>query len=192
MAACNGAPVRTIISSVAPPNFASLIENGSIKMTFSDYRIHNRHRKVHTVSRQNEQLVYANNRNKWDSLAYWLPKDRDFMNQVPNCKVPMLIEGSWQDKFFNADGIMRGLSLLNAPFSSYLGAVQGHGGDHSATEDTWHMQWFNDWFFYWLFDINNGILDAPKYQYASTVLPYSNNRWTFIHDASSVGPGSAN
>jgi predicted acyl esterase len=188
MAACNGAPVRTIISSVAPPNFASSwIENGSIKMTFLwtiEYTPDTA-RYTPLVDRMSN-WVYANNRNKWDSLAYWLPKDRDFMNLVPNCKVPMLIEGSWQDKFFNADGIMQGLSLLNAPFSSYLGAVQGHGGDHSPSEDIWHMQWFNDWFFYWLFDINNGILDAPKYQYASTVMPYSNNRWTFIHDSSPV------
>jgi len=188
MAACNGAPVRTIISSVAPPNFASSwIENGSIKMTFLwtiEYTPDTA-RYTPLVDRMSD-WVYANNKSKWDSLAYWLPKDRDFMNQVPNCKVPMLIEGSWQDKFFNADGIMQGLSLLNAPFSSYIGAVQGHGGDHSPAEDIWHMQWFNDWFFYWLFDINNGILDAPKYQYASTVMPYSNNRWTFIHDSSPV------
>ena len=106
MAACQGMNVKTIISALAPPNFASSwIENGCIKMTF-----------LWTVSYtpdtaryspQVEQMsnwVYANNKNKWDSLAHWLPINRDFMNIVPNNKVPLIIEGSWQDKFFNSQG----------------------------------------------------------------------------------------
>jgi predicted acyl esterase len=130
--------------------------------------------------------VYANTKEKWDSLAYWVPIGRDFMDKVADNKVPMIIEGSWQDKFFNADGLIQAASLMQVPFRLYLGAVIGHGGDHSPTEDIWHMQFFNDWFFYWLFGMENGTMNAPKYQYASTVLPFQNNMWTFVHDSSTV------
>src|SRR5207237_8322338 len=59
-------------------------------------------------------------------------------------------------------------------------------GDHSPTEDTWHMQLFNDWFFYFLFNVPNNILTMPKYQYASTTYPFVNTYWTFTHDSSTV------
>jgi len=98
----------------------------------------------------------------------------------------MMVETSWQDKFFNPDGTMQALNLLTVPFTSYIGAVQGHGGDHSPTEDQWHMNWFNDWFFQWLFGIDTGILNAPKYQYASTIFPAVNGYWSFVHDSSRI------
>lgn len=188
MAACNGAPVKTIISALAPPNFASSwIENGCIKMTFlwtvsynSDTARYNS-----TVSRF-PVWVYADTKEKWDSLAYWLPIGRDFINVVSNSRVPMIMEGSWQDKFFNSSGILQAANLMQAPFRMYIGAVMGHGGDQSLTENDWHMQFFNDWFFYWLFNVQNGTMDAPKYQYASTVFPFQNNTWAFIHDSSRV------
>jgi predicted acyl esterase len=187
MAACNGAPVKTIISALAPPNFASSwIENGSIKMTllWTVEYTPDTARYTPVVDRMSD-WIYANNKDKWDSLAYWLPIGRDFMKQVQNIKIPMLLETSWQDKFFNPDGLIQALALMNAPFSSYIGAVQGHGGDHSATEDIWHMNYFNDWFFHWLFGIDNGILNKP-YQYASTTLPYLVNKWSFVHDSLAV------
>lgn len=188
MAACNGALVKTIISALAPPDFASSwIENGCIKMTLlwtvsytPDLARYNA-----TVSRF-PVWIYANNKEKWDSLAYWLPPGRDFINQVPNCKVPMIIEGSWQDKFFNADGQLKTASLMNAPFRQYIGAVIGHGSDQSASENEWHMQFFNDWFFYWLFGVQNGTMDAPRYQFASTTYPRQNNMWSFVHDSSRI------
>ena len=190
MASCQGMSVKTIISALAPPNFASSwIENGCIKMTFLwtiSYTPDTARYTPQVTSMQN--WVYANNKAKWDSLAAWVPVNRDFMNLVPMNKTPMIIEGSWQDKFFNASGIMQASTSINStiPFRLYLGAVQGHGGDHSATEDTWHMQFFNDWFFYWLFGVQNGELTAPKYEYASTTLPIVNNYMTFVHDSSRV------
>jgi len=190
MAACLGLQVKTLISALAPPNFASnWIENGSIKMTFLWTVEYNPDTARYTpvVDRMSD-WVYANNKNKWDSLAYWLPKDRDFMSIVPNNTVPLIIEGSWQDKFFNASGIIQSASLLKVPYRMYVGAVQGHGGDHSATEDQWHMNFFNDWFLYWLFDVQNGTLDAAKYQYASTTYPSVSSYWTFVHDSSRVWP----
>lgn len=188
MAACNGAPVKTIISALAPPNFASSwIENGCIKMTLLWTVTYTPDTaRYDALVSQFPVWIYANNKEKWDSLAYWLPIGRDFMNQVPNNHVPMIIEGSWQDKFFNADGLMQGASLMQAPFRQYIGAVIGHGGDQSTTENDWHMQFFNDWFFYWLFGVQNGTMDAPTYEYASTEYPRQNDMWSFAHDSSRI------
>jgi len=186
MASCMGMKVKTIISALAPPNFASSwIENGSIKMTFLwtiEYTSDTA-RYTPQVDRMSN-WVYANTKPYWDSLAAWLPPNRDFMNIVVNNKVPLIMEGSWQDKFFNASGIMKASDLnTNSFFRLYIGAVQGHGGDHSTTEDTWHMNFFNEWFFYWLFNQQNGMLNKPKYEIASTTYPVTNNYWTFVHDS---------
>jgi predicted acyl esterase len=97
-----------------------------------------------------------------------------------------LVEGSWQDKFFNASGWIENLPNLNVPFSSYLGAVHGHGGEQSYEEDVWHMNWFNDWFFQWLWDMETGILNKAKYQYAKTTFPVNGTYWTFVHDSLQV------
>lgn len=187
MACTMGMNVKTIISALAPPNFAtSWIENGCIKMTllWTVEYTPDTARYTPQVERMSD-WIYSSTKNHWDSLAFWLPQNRDFMNLIPNNRVPLIMEGSWQDKFFNASGIMRA-SVLNtgSTFHLYLGAVQGHGGDNSPTEDTWHMQFFNDWFFYWLFP-NNGVkMPAANYDYASTLYPVNGLYWTFQHDSS--------
>lgn len=184
-----GMKVKTIISALAPPNFASnWIENGSIKMTFLWTIEYNSDTARYTpqVDRMSN-WVYANTKQYWDSLAAWLPVNRDFMKGVPNNKVPLIMEGSWQDKFFNASGIINASQKnTGSSFKLYLGAVQGHGGDNSPTEDQWHMQFFNDWFLYWLFGQQNGILDRAKYDYASSTYPVNGQYWTFVHDSSKV------
>ncbi len=188
--ACSmGMNVKTIRSALAPPNFASSwIENGCIKMTFLWTIEYNSDTARYTsqVDRMSN-WVYGNTKPYWDSLAFWLPKGRDFMSIVPFNKVPLIMEGSWQDKFFNASGIMSAAqNNTGSQFKLYLGAVQGHGGDNSPTEDTWHMNFFNDWFLYWLFGQQNGILDKAKYDYASTTHPVNGVYWTFKHDSSKV------
>jgi predicted acyl esterase len=115
-----------------------------------------------------------------------MPRDRDFTSILPNCTVPVMIEAAWQDKFFNADGWMLNIDKITAPMTSYLGAVQGHGADHSPSEDIWHMDWFNKWFFQWLWGMNTTILDEAKYQYASTHFPVVNNYFSFTHDSSTT------
>jgi len=191
MAACNGMNVKCIISALASPTFASSwIENGSIKMTL-----------LWTVSyppsnaRYTPQVdairswIYSGSVDKWDSLAYWLPLNRDFANQVPQNKIPIMLENSWQDYFFNAYGNISTIPILTSPKRYYFGAVQGHGGDTSGTENLWHMNFFNEWFYYWLFNINNNILTRPLFHYASTTFPTNSvNMWSFIHDSSSVWP----
>jgi predicted acyl esterase len=190
MSACIGLNVKTIISALAPPDFASSwIENGSIKITFAwSVTYPPSIARYDSLVGRMSNWIFANNKNKWDSLAHWVPIDRDFMNIVPNNTVPLIVEGSWQDKFFNGSGIIQSTSLLQVPFRMYLGSVQGHGGDQSPTEDQWHMNFYNDWYFYWLFGIQNGTLNAPKFQYASTSFPVVNDYLTFYHDSSTVWP----
>ncbi len=183
-----GRPVATIISALAPPNFASSwIENGSIKMTAlwtMDYNSDTARYTQQVINMRN--WILADTKPLWDSLNRTLPIGRDFVTSLPNCQTPVFVEGCWQDKFFNASGWLDNITQLNVPMTSYFGAVQGHGGDHSTTEDNWHMNWFNNWFFQYLWDMNTGILNAPKYQYAYTTFPVVGNYWTFVHDSSTV------
>ena len=188
-AACMGGhPVTTIISSVAPPNFASSwIENGSVKMTAlwtMDYTPDTARYTQGVINMRN--WAETNTKAAWDSLYHNMPIGRDFVTSLPNCQIPVLIEGSWQDKFFNSTGWLDNFTALTVPFSSYMGAVHGHGGDQSATEDTWHMDWFNNWFFQWIWDMPTPILSQAKYQYAYTKFPVSGTSWTFVHDSSTT------
>ncbi|MCX6164561.1 MAG: T9SS type A sorting domain-containing protein, partial [Ignavibacteriae bacterium] len=104
------------------------------------------------------------------------------------CGVPILIENAWQDKFFNALGNLSTIPLVTVPDRYYFGAVKGHGGDTSHTENIWHMNFFDEWYYYWLFGINNGILTRPKFHYAYSTFPEINNMWSFIHDSTTVFP----
>jgi len=183
-----GLNVKTIISGLASPEFAtSWIENGCVKMTLlwtASY--------TSDIARYTPQVnslvnwIYSNAADKWDSIAYWFPKGRDFTSTVKNCKVPIMLENGWQDKFFNVYGNIKNIPVMKAPSRYYFGAVRGHGGDYSLTEDTWHENFFNEWFYYWLFGIDNGILTRPKYHFAYTTYPQNVDMWSFVHDSSSV------
>jgi predicted acyl esterase len=132
--------------------------------------------------------VYSDKKHLWDSLEYWLPQGRDFMKKLSNNNVPLIMEGSWQDKFFNASGILNASKLNNnSHVFLYIGAVQGHGGDHSPTEDIWHMQFFNDWFFHWLFG-GTTVLPKKDFDFAYTNYPANGIYWTFIHDSTMIHP----
>lgn len=189
MACTMGMNVKTIISALAPPNFAtSWIENGCIKMTllWTVEYTPDTARYTPQVARMSD-WIYSSAKQYWDSLAFYLPQNRDFMTSIPNNRVPLIMEGSWQDKFFNASGIMKASTMnTGSTFRLYLGAVQGHGGDNSPTEDTWHMQFFNDWFFYWLFNVNGTKMPVANYDYASSMYPANGLYWTFKHDSSKV------
>lgn len=194
MAACmGGLKVKTIISALSSPEFAtSWIENGCIKMTFlwtieypSDTA-----RYTPLVDRMSD-WCYSSAKDKWDSLAHWVPINRNFTNIVSNCTTPILLENCWQDKFFNAYGNISTMPLLTAQKRYYIGAVMGHGGDTSWAEDQWHMNFFNEWFYQWLWGMDQGLLTRPKYHFASTTFPTNSvNMWSFKHDSSEVWPPS--
>lgn len=192
MAASMGMNVRAIISAVASPDFASSwIENGSIKMSllWTIEYTPDTARYTPQVDRMSN-WIYSNAADKWDSLARYMPINRDFSNIIANNKVPMLLENSWQDMFFNCLGNINGIPLMTAPSRYYFGAVMGHGGDTSPTEDQWHMSFFNEWFYYWLYPWYQGInLETrPKYHFAYTTFPETNGMWSFVHDSSSTYP----
>ena len=119
MAACNGARVRTVMSDLASPEFASSwIENGSIKVTFfftSDYDSS----IVRYTNEVKNLRRWALSIDKWDSLAYYLPRGRDFLDKVSLCKVPVLVTNAWQDKFFNTTGVIKAARQLKVPFRVY-------------------------------------------------------------------------
>jgi len=195
MAASMGMNVRCIISALSSPTFASSwIENGCIKMSYLwtiEYTPDTA--RYNALVTRMSSWCYSNAADKWDSLAYYMPINRDFANIIGNNTVPMCIENSWQDMFFNVQGNINGIPVLKAPSRYYFGAVMGHGGDTSPTEDQWHMNFFNEWFFYWLFPsaYYPGLADLmtrPTYHYAYTTFPVNGNMWSFTHDSSSVWP----
>jgi predicted acyl esterase len=193
MAACNGMKVAGIIAALSSPRFASgWMENGCAKMTllWSIEYTPDSVQYAPTVDAMSD-WIYASGvkSDKWDSLAYYMPLGRDFMNDVPNCQVPVLIENSWQDFFFNAKNGIASLPLIQFPYRVYFGAVMGHGGDTSYTENQWHMNFFNEWFYYYIWGINNNLPNRPKFHYALTTYPRtSNGMWSFVHDSSYVWP----
>lgn len=191
MAACHGMNVRCLVTDLAAPDFASnWIENGSIKMSL-----------LWTVSYTSEIVRYnstvgrfrswilSSARDKWDSLAYYMPVNRDFQNIVGTSTVPMLISSAWQDKFFNTSGMINAAPSLQVPFRTYYGTMDGHGADPSENEFNFQNDLAEDWMDYWLKSIQNGVLDPQnKYTYASTTLPRVYNWWSFQRFASPVWP----
>jgi predicted acyl esterase len=193
MAACNGASIRCIASDFTTPDFASSwIENGSIKMTllWTASYAQNIVRYNSTVGRFRSWIL-SSQRDKWDSLAHLLPMNRDFMNRVNSCQVPVLASNAWQDKFFNTAGMINAVPLLQVPFRAYWGALDGHGSDESDPEFEFQSELLSDWLDYWLKNVQNGVLNPLyKFTYASTRFPRNYNWWTFQRFSSPIWPPS--
>ncbi|MCE1188491.1 MAG: T9SS type A sorting domain-containing protein [Ignavibacteria bacterium] len=190
MAVCNGLNVRVCMSDLASPEFASSwIENGSIKTTlfFSvDY-------DTSLVRYDNEvklirKWILSKQEDKWDSIAYFLPRNRDYLNKVGENKVPVLLTNAWQDKFFNTLGMIKATSLLTAPYHAYFGAVDGHGADSTTGENNFISVLDNAVMEYYLNDIHHTLLDTTKYFYASSHYPSVNNQWSFTRQSTIVFP----
>ncbi|MBE2256219.1 MAG: T9SS type A sorting domain-containing protein [Ignavibacteria bacterium] len=192
MASCMGMKVKAIISAVTTPKLASSwIDNGSVKMTLLwtvEY--------TPDIARYNPLVermsdwIYATGykSDKWDSLAINLPQNRDFDHIVNQNTTPILIENSWQDYFFNTRDGIESLPNVVAPKSVYFGAVMGHGGDYSESENQWHMNFFNEFFFHYLWGWNQGLNERIDYHYALTTYPKNGSMWSFVHDSSAVWP----
>jgi predicted acyl esterase len=190
MAACNGAKIGTLLSDLASPEFASSwIENGSIKVTFFftiDYDT--------SIVRYTDDVkklkrwVLSKESDKWDSLVYFLPRGRDYLDKVSLCKIPVLITNAWQDKYFNTTGMIKAAKLLKVPFMAYFGAVDGHGADSTYEENNFLSDYDNTWEEYWLNNFEPGLADSAKYQYATSHYPKVNNHWSFSHFTSKDWP----
>jgi len=196
MAICNGMNVKTIISDLSSPEFASSwIENNCVKMTLLWSVSY-----TPDIVRYNSQVgsyrswILSKNKDKWDSLAYYMPLNRDFMSQVSSCQIPIYMQGAWQDKFFNPLGLIRSFYLL--PYNNikaYLGAMDGHGSDYVQDEIDYQSTVEGEWWDYWMRGIQNGVMDATeKFTHASNRFPIQylsdDSIWTWQRSVSSVWP----
>ena len=188
MAACNGAKIRCLVTELASSEFASdWIANGCIKMTFLWTLGYDE-----SVVRYNEEVkqlrrwAVSDDKDDWDRLVTTLPVNRDYIDKVKNSQVHMLISNTWQDKFFNTNGMIKIKAELKVPYKMYFGAVSGHGGDVSEDEDRFHEKLVDDWFYYWLLDKPNNSAKGNKFIYTTT--EFSGNSVVFSRFESPVWP----
>lgn len=192
MAVCNGLNVKTLITDLASPTAGSnWIENGGIKMTFLWSTSYNS-----TIVRYNPLVsrfrtwILANTKDKWDSLNTFLPQNRDFISQLNNCQIPILVENAWQDKFFNTYGMIQSAYIL--PYNNikmYFGAMDGHGSDLNQDEEDYKDLVLSDWLDYHIDGIPNNVMNsATKFTYASSKFPVSESQWSWSRSNSSTWP----
>lgn len=198
MAACNGLDLACIISDVASPEFAtSWMENNSPKMTLlwtlsydtSIVRYNNRVKRM-------REWVLSDDPQYWDSLAFYIPLERDFMDRVSTCNTPMMISTAWQDRFFNTHGMIKAGALLQSPFRMYYGTFDAHGADPYEPEIKYQESITGYWLNYWMGGIQNGVMDSIQYVFAPSVYPINESNppamWTWyrLYSASWPPPGS--
>jgi predicted acyl esterase len=184
MAVCTGMNVKTIITDLASPEAGSnWIENGGIKMTLLWSTSYNTDivRYNSTVGRFRSWIL-ANTREKWDSLNYYLPLNRDFLGQVGNCQIPILVQNTWQDKFFNTLGMIKSAYIL--PYNNmrmYYGTMDGHGSDLDDDEESFKDEVNADWIDYHMLGISNSVMNgSEKFTYAASSFPLGDRgAWTW-------------
>lgn len=193
MAVCTGMQIKTVMPDLASPEAGSdWIENGGVKMTFlwtCSYPT-NIVRYNPTVSRFRTWIL-SSQPDKWDSLAFYMPQNRDFLSQVGNCQMPILIENTWQDKFFNTYGMIKSAYIL--PYNNYkmyFGTMDGHGSDFDQDEEDFKDEIFSDWLDYHLLDIQNNIMNVnQKFTYAASTFPVQErNAWSWNRYYSATWP----
>jgi predicted acyl esterase len=190
MAACYGLDVRCILSDLASPIFASdWAANASPKMTlFFTVDYDSLTVRYDDEVKEIRRLILSKKPADRDSLLHLLPRDRDFLDRVDSCHVPLLITNAWQDEFFSSNGTIAGAERLRSKHIVYMGAIDGHGADSSGKENRFLSTLQNAWLEFWLNGIKHPLLDSLKYQYAATRLPRIGTRWSFSHFSSEVWP----
>jgi len=191
MAACyNPGLLKCIISDVASPEFAtSWMENNSVKMTLlwtlsygTDIARYNNQVKAY------RNWILADTPDKFDSLKYYMPINRDFMNKVGQNTSPLLVSTVWQDKFFSTYGYIKAINYLVSPYRMYFGTFYAHGAEYSDPEDEYHTDFISSWMDYYLMGENNGVTDSVKYVYAASKYPRQNYSWAWKRFSSAVWP----
>lgn len=181
MAVCNGLYVRCIVSDLASPLFASnWIENGCIKMSLLWSLSYDKSivRYSPQVKRYREWIL-SGEKDKWDSLQYYFPQERDFMKHVGTSVIPASFANSFQDKYFNANGMIKAGRLLKCDYTMYFGPLSGHGSEYDAAEDIYINNKLDKWLEYWLYDLPNGTKDEDRITYTFSSYPLNNNNWTY-------------
>lgn len=182
--------LKSICSDVSSPEFAtSWIENKCVKMSLLWSLSY-----PDSIARYTPQVkayrnwILSDTPDKWDSLAYYLPINRDFSNKLHDNIVPVCFGLAWQDKFFNADGFLKNLSNISSSYRMYLGTFDAHGADPDPTEINFYDWITGEWNDYWLKDVQNHSLDSSKYMYAASTFPRTNYIWTWQRFYSNVWP----
>lgn len=193
MAACNyplSNLLKSICSDVSSPEFAtSWIENKSVKMSLLWSLSY-----ADSIVRYTPQVkayrnwILADTPDKWDSLAYYFPTNRDFSSKLHDNITPVCFGLVWQDKFFNADGFMKNFSNISSNYRIYLGTFDAHGADPDQNETNFYDWITGEWNDYWLKNIQNHSLDSSKYMYAASTFPKTNYVWTWERFYSNVWP----
>ena len=173
MAACNGLNLRCIVSDIGTPELSNTwIENNSIKMTllwslsYDNIIV----RYDPTVARMRDWIL-EDTPEKWDSLIFYLPQGRDFLNTINENKTPILISTVWQDKFFNSYGMIKTIDILNVPFRMCFGTLDAHGADPYKPQMIYNDSLSAQWIDYWLGNKQNGCLDSSKFISISSKYP---------------------
>lgn len=187
MAACYGAPVSCVVSDLASPEFASnWIENGCVKMTLLWSLSYDE-----SIVRYNDEVkryrdwCVSEISDDWNKFESQLPKDRDYLDKVKDCKVPLLASNSWEDKFFNTLGMIRTSDEMKVPYKMYFGSITGHGGTSNDAEKKFHSTLVGSWFNFWLNGKKSGLmLDENKFYYASTT--FNGSQIDFVRGQSKI------
>ena len=191
MAACyNPGIIKCIIADVSSPEIGtSWIENKSVKMSLLwslsyDNSIANYNNQV----RAYRSWILADTPAKWDSLAYYVPLNRDFLNKVGQNTSSLFVSSVWQDKFFNPYGYIKAIPSMTAPYRMYMGTFDAHGADADVDESDNRDAMTTDWVDYWLGGISNGVTDSVKFIYAASKYPRNSTGWTWKRYYSAIWP----
>ncbi len=193
MSVCTGLQVKTIIPDMASPEQGSnWIENGGIKMVllWSTSYPTNIVRYNSTVGRFRTWIL-SSQKDKWDSLNYYLPQNRDFLNIVGNCTIPVMVQNCWQDRFFNSLGQIKSAYIMNYDnYKMYFGTTDGHGSDYVLAEELFKEQVFSDWTDLYLKGISNNVMNEnQKFTYAASKFPVGpRNSWSWERNYSPTWP----
>jgi predicted acyl esterase len=182
--------LKSICSDVSSPEFASSwIENKCVKMSLLWSLSY-----PDSIARYTQQVkayrnwILADTPDKWDSLAYYLPINRDFSNKLHDNIVPICFGLVWQDKFFNVDGYLKNLGNISSAYRMYIGTFDGHGADPEQNETHFYDWITGEWTDYWLKGIANHSMDSSKFMYAASIYPVTNYCWTWQRFYSDIWP----
>jgi len=181
MALCRGLEVKCAVSDLISPDFASnWIENGCIKMSllwslsYSDLIV-----RYSNEVKSYRRWILSKKPDKWDSLEYHLPKNRDFTNILGKNKVPVYISNSFQDKYFNSNSIIENIEKFPGNSKFYFGAIEGHGTVTSDDENAYHDKSMSGWIDFWL--NNTEPEEKNKFIIGLSSFPIYTDVWTFQH-----------
>jgi predicted acyl esterase len=190
MAVCNGLYVRCIVSDLVSPSFASnWIGNGCIKMSLLWSLSYDTSivRYSPQVVRYREWIL-SGEKDKWDSLQYYFPQKRDFMKHIGTSVIPASFSNSFQDMYFNANGMIKASKLLKCDYNMYFGPLRGHGSEYDNSTELFINDNFDKWIDYWLYDLNNDFKESGRISYAFSSYPLRDKNWTYSNYTSQYFP----